>query len=461
MDDLARQTGWLLFLRLLSWAAALALLPVTAGVEPWRSPALGLVGLGVIALASVPLWGRWGRREPVIGLMALIEAVIATWLVTSTGGLVSPFVLLYLPLLAHAAVLLSSTGYALVAGYLGASHAVAVLAEFEEAFWTPYGPLWAALAALVVATIGLIGAEIRQGQARLEARARRFNRFQHLIDRLHQFGKEDEFWRLFLRQAVRSGGFTDGALIVWTGPRAHVLATARQEAWEGLARRHHAVFKQVVMKEGRPELFVEQAAGRPARSIICWPIARRGGGEALGALCMLSPGALTLAGAGRKLERWLALASLALSVGMPHMTLKRERVDWRVLMNVTLHRLHKRLSPYLVLVHVDPGAIEADAVLLADAIAHVIESALDRTPPKSRIQVSVRRGGEGWAFDVETTSSGPLVPPSERPGLAMARQVVAAHGGRWRSFPQSDHVHLGFVLPAANEPAPPARTPEA
>lgn len=460
MDDQVRQTGWLLFLRLISWAAAIALLPGVTGMEPWRSPSLALVGMGLIGLASVPMWGQWGRQEPVMGLMALIEAVIVTWLVTSTGGLTSPFVLLYLPLLAHAAVTLSSAGYALVAGYLLASHAVAVLAEIEEHFWTPYGPLWAALAALVVLTIGGLGAEIRHSQERTEVRARKTRRFQALLDRLGQFGREDEFWRMFLHQTVRSGGFTDGALIVWTGPRPHVIATDRQEAWEGLASRHSALIRQVVLREGRPEVFVEEKDGKPARAIICWPIPRRGGGEALGALCMLAPRVMTLAEAGRRLERWLSLASLALTVGMPHMTLKRTRVDWRVLMNVTLHRLHKRLAPYLVLVHVDPGVVEADAVLLADAIAHVIEAALDRTPPKSRIMVSVRQDGEGWVFDVETASPAPLSPQPERPGLAMARQVVAAHGGRWRSFPASGNVHLGFVLPAATEAASSEEAPK-
>lgn len=456
MDDHVRQTGWLLILRLLSWAVAIALLPTISGMEAWRSPAFALVAFGMLGLASVSLWGRWGRQEPVIGLMALIEAVIITWLVTSTGGLTSPFVLLYLPLLAHAALALSSAGYALVAGYIGASHAVSVLANFDESFWTPFGPLWAALAALVVATLGLLGANVRDGQDRLQARTRRFRRFQGLLERLHQSGREEEFWRLFLNQTVRAGGFTDGALVIWPGLRPHVIATDRQTAWEGLATRHHAVFRQVVLKEGRPEVFVEEAKGRPARSIICWPIARRGGGEALGALCMLAPRVMSLAEAGRKLERWLALASLALSVGMPPVPLRRARVDWRVLMNVTLHRLHKRLAPYLVLVHVDPGAVEADAVLLADAIAHLIEAALDRTPPKSRIQVSVRRVGDTWRFEVETSSPvSPLTPSVERPGLALARQVVAAHGGQWEPFAGSDHFHLGFAIPAATEAAEP------
>ncbi|MDB5096826.1 MAG: Two-component system sensor histidine kinase KdbD, partial [Cyanobacteria bacterium RYN_339] len=165
--------------------------------------------------------------------------------------------------------------------------------------------------------------------------------------------------------------------------------------------------------------------------------------------CVMGPGPLPLAQVGAKLERFLPMAAAALAVDAPRVELHRQPVDWGVIINATLHRLHGRLARYLVLVHVDPGRIEADALLLADAIAHVIEEVLDRTPPQTPVRLVVRRRPEGWHFQVETEH-----PPSSqdalpRPGLLLARQVVSAHGGAWEQVEgRAAAYRVGFTLPA-------------
>ena len=142
--------------------------------------------------------------------------------------------------------------------------------------------------------------------------------------------------------------------------------------------------------------------------------------------------------------------TLGLAASRPGLSVRSAPIDWRVLMNVTLHRLHRRLAEYLVMVHVEPGVIEADGVLLAEAIAQVIEDALDRVPPHSQVRLDVRRSPEGWAFHVRTAApSQPLAAAPHK--LLLAQQVVAAHGGEWRAMATRDAYQVGFLLPAPGE----------
>jgi hypothetical protein len=118
-------------------------------------------------------------------------------------------------------------------------------------------------------------------------------------------------------------------------------------------------------------------------------------------------------------------------------------------MNVTLHRLHKRLAQHLVLVHVEPGMVEADGVLLADAIAQVIEDALDRVPPHTQVRLDVRRSAQGWAFRVRTDAPAEPATGAASRKLLLAQQVVAAHGGEWRAMAGENGYQVGFLLPDA------------
>ncbi|MFP5502381.1 MAG: hypothetical protein ACLGIN_07810, partial [Candidatus Sericytochromatia bacterium] len=413
MDDRARQNRWLLILRLATLAVALYLLPSLAPIPEREAFWLSGWVLALLLLWSVPLWKAVAGRDRLVGGLDLVEAVLIAGLVASYGQLASPFALLYLPMLSQAAAFLSPAGYALVAGYVVAGYGLAIFNDLglltvggiAPLYFPVWAPLWAAGGLLMLTGLGLLGHWVREEHERARGTIRRLKRYRTLVERMPRAGEEEAFWRRFLHDIARSGGFTDGAVVRFVGARPEIIATDRHAAWEGLVKRQHALFEHAILKAGRPEVLVEeQERGKP-RAIVCWPVPHRHGGpEAAGALCFLVPRAIDLKTAERRLKPWLPLAAMLLAVSEPRLTLQRAKVDWRVLTNVTLHRLHQRLKPYLVLVHVDPGAVEADALLLADAIAHAIEDAIDRAPPGTQVRVSVRRAAGGWAFQVEATA---------------------------------------------------------
>lgn len=449
MRELLLQLRWLFFFRLVTLAAAAFVLPrlITPSAAQW--PWLAGMLLGLIGLWTMPFWGAGARQPRVLGLLAVSEAVAIAALVDQFGRLESPFSLLFLPMLAQAAALLPPVGYTLVASIAVTAFVLAIIPEIDPAalpFWTP---LLAAAVLLLVAWLGVLGEGYRAERLRHVATERRFRRFRQLVARLPLIGRDESGWRGLLGQIETSAGFVDGALVIWEGPRARVVATDRQPSWEALVRRHAARLRQRLQRDRQPEIFVEAHAAGPSRSIVCWPLDAPPGEPSPGALCLLADAVLTSEEAGRRLRPWLPLATLALAANRPDLTVHPAPIDWRVLMNVTLHRLHKRLAQHLVLVHVEPGLVEADGVLLADAIAQVIEDALDRVPPHTQVRLDVRRTAEGWAFRVHTDApAGPASGAASRK-LLLAQQVVAAHGGEWRAMAGENGYQVGFLLPVA------------
>jgi hypothetical protein len=51
-----------------------------------------------------------------------------------------------------------------------------------------------------------------------------------------------------------------------------------------------------------------------------------------------------------------------------------------------------------------------------------------------------------WRFEVETTAPPGAPAPAARPGLQLARRVVAAHGGRFEARTEDGLRHWGFTL---------------
>lgn len=93
--------------------------------------------------------------------------------------------------------------------------------------------------------------------------------------------------------------------------------------------------------------------------------------------------------------------------------------------------------------------VQGDAALLASAIENVLRNAVRHSPTAATIAVSLQRSGNDWRIDI--TDQGPGIPPElharvfepffriddhRNPqggiglGLAIARQAMAAHGGR-------------------------------
>lgn len=443
MDERVRQLRWLMLLRLLTLGAAVLLLPAKLALPPPLVPWLWMWGVGAVMLWSTPLWGPAWREERMLGLSALIDAIATSALVYRFGQVNSPFALLYLPLLIQAAVLLRLSGYALAALYAVSGYAMAVWPLIAGGYYPAWSPLLLCGVPFALAWIGLGGVALRRERARRLHARRRYHDYRELVEWLPHAREDTAFWRAFLARVEHAGGFTDGALLRWEGAQLRVVASDRTAAWEHFAKHHRSRLLNGVARGGRAELFLEPR--EPARAIACWPVPALDREAAV--LCLLAPEALELQEVGRRLKPWLPLAAIALALGPAHLALHRAPVDWRVLMNATLHRLHQRLKEYLVLVHVDPGVIEADASLLADAIAHVIDDALDRLPPGSHVRLSVRRAADGWHFEVTSNVAPAPAAPEGRPGLLLAQQVVAAHGGEWRAMVSTRGLLLGFTLP--------------
>ncbi|HEY9720715.1 MAG TPA: hypothetical protein V6D47_01800 [Oscillatoriaceae cyanobacterium] len=443
MDERLRQLRWLLLFRLLTLGTAVMLLPAKVTLPVQLVPWLWMWGIGAVLLWSTPLWGPAWREERMLGLGALIDAIATSALVYRFGQANSPFALLYLPLLIQAAVLLRKPGYALAALYAAAGYAMAVMPSVSAGYYPAWTPLLVAGVGLLIGWVGLMGATLRRERAQRVRSRRRYRDYRELVEWLPHAREDAAFWRAFLARVEHAGGFTDGALLRWEGAQLRVVASDRTEAWERFAKRHSKRLLNGVARGGTSEFFVEER--EHPRAIACWPVPALDREAAV--LCLLAPEVLETREVGRRLKPWLPLAAIALALGPAHLSLHRAPVDWRVLMNATLHRLHERLKDYLVLVHVDQGVIEADALLLADAIAHVIEDALDRVPRGSHVRLSVRRAPDGWHFEVTSSATPAPAAPESRPGLLLAQQVVAAHGGEWRAMASPKGLLLGFTLP--------------
>lgn len=453
MEPIRRQLRWIFAYRVATLAAVAFLLPP---MVPASWPCLPVLALGALALLAAwqAPWLRPGGAHAVAQAIALAtEGVLIFAAAFAFGGPSSPITLLALPTLAHGAVLLPSHRYIPTAGAVLVAFAVLVAATHGAAATPFWLPLWVAAIALTAVWLGVAAAVLRRDRALALAGLRRDQAYRQLVEALPPIatGAQPEaadgaFWQRFLAQVQRGGGFHSVALVRWDGPRPAVLATDRDTSWERLARRHLAVFR-TASHGGVPQVFTESGAG--ARAIVCWPVPRRREGVA-GALCVMVDAAAKRGAVGRRLRRYLPLAALALALGTPRLALHRQSVDWRTVVNATLHRLHGKLAQYLVLVHVEPGQIEADALLLADAIAHVIEEVLAHTPRQTPVRVTVRRDGGGWHFQVQTPHAPAAHEQPGGPGLQLARQVVSAHGGAWEEAQAaSSGYRIGFVLPAA------------
>lgn len=455
MGDTSRFAKELYRYRLAALGLAAFLLPLVVPIG-W-SEAIALAMMVPAALAWWSAAGEWmgpgAHEQRVIGLACLLEALAIAALVAAYGGAKSPFLLLYLPLGVQAAFALPPAGAALAAFYVGAG-------AFAAIGWGdgPY-PTWTlipvAASLLGAVALGWWAASRRRADARDRMRAKRLATLRGLMARALAQDDVARFWRAYLREVRQDGGYASAAIVRWGGGEPQVAATDRQEAWNGLVRRHDDLLRRR-LASGSPEVFVEGEGGAPGRAIVCWPVPRRPGAlGAAGLLCvMVGPGARRVRGGGldlgavwRHLDRWLPLAGLALAASGPRPALRRTSVDWTALVDAVVRRLDRRLAGQLVMVDVEPGAVEADRELLADAVAHLVDEALENVPRGSHVRLRARRRGNEWHFEVETTARGDAAGAAARPGLQLVRRVVAAHGGRLEARTENGIRHWGFALP--------------
>jgi signal transduction histidine kinase len=165
--------------------------------------------------------------------------------------------------------------------------------------------------------------------------------------------------------------------------------------------------------------------------------------------------------------------------------LRPERVVLRPLIDRLLHRLASVTAAHPVEVHIDPTLeIVADVGLFEHIVENLLTNVAKHTPQGTRVELSAERAGD--RVRIEMRDDGPGIAPEDLPhvldrffrggaptrrttgglglGLALARQIVQAHGGDLEvaSAPGSGTVfrfEVAAVSPAgpASGGSPPAR----
>lgn len=151
----------------------------------------------------------------------------------------------------------------------------------------------------------------------------------------------------------------------------------------------------------------------------------------------------------------------------------RLEVDWHDLAEVLgalLRRMERRLQthPIAVALPADLPLIPANAMLIEQVFANLLENALMYTPDGTPISISARQ--DGAAVVVVVADEGPGIPAEQREqvftkfyrgttaagkpsgsglGLAICKGIVEAHGGRiWVESRSGGGVAFVFRLPA-------------
>ncbi len=154
---------------------------------------------------------------------------------------------------------------------------------------------------------------------------------------------------------------------------------------------------------------------------------------------------------------------------------KRSAVDLRELIGIARANLARQLEAHTVRVEVpaETPRIDADPVLIGQALANVLENAAKYAPAGTTITIGARTAGN--IVTLAVSDEGPSIPPAERDkvfdlfyrviegdrrpsgtglGLAIVRGFIAAHGGEVRALagPGGRGTTIEMDLPVAAEP---------
>ena len=148
--------------------------------------------------------------------------------------------------------------------------------------------------------------------------------------------------------------------------------------------------------------------------------------------------------------------------------------DLGSLVNEVAGRLRRLTSGHRVVLDVPDGLppVQFDYVEIDQVLSNLVENAVNHTPPGTEITITVRASGQ--QVEVAVADTGPGIPGDLLPhvfkpfyrgpqhaavqgsglGLAVARGLVEAHGGRIRAENRSGGgARFAFTLPLTHRPA--------
>ena len=187
---------------------------------------------------------------------------------------------------------------------------------------------------------------------------------------------------------------------------------------------------------------------------------------------------------GEESERMTRLANNLLDMGRLESRKVELRREWHHLeemLGAALEHLNAQLREHKVVVRIPDGLplVPMDDVLVERVLANLIENAVRYTPAGT--EIAVEASAVGGEVVVEVLDRGPGLSPGEQTrifekffrgeasrsrrgiglGLAIARSIVEAHGGRiWAENRAGGGAAFRFSLPLPGEPPGPPSAPE-
>ena len=186
----------------------------------------------------------------------------------------------------------------------------------------------------------------------------------------------------------------------------------------------------------------------------------------------------------RRLNRFVQNLLDMTRLGYGALVLRRTPVDLRELIGQVRADLARLIADHPIEMDIprDLPALDADAVLIGQAMVNIVENATKYAPPQSPIRIA-GRAVNGFVF-IAVSDQGPGIPPEDAErvfdlfyrvrhgdgqpagtglGLSIVRGLIEAHGGTVRALPGANGhgTTIELMVPAAKPEAEPEEPEEA